>query len=252
MPRVVIADDEPIAREGIRTQLKKQPAFEVVAECANGLEAVEAIRELAPDLVFLDVQMPELDGFGVVHAIGADRMPAVVFVTAYDAFALQAFEVSAVDYLLKPFDDERFHRAVQRATRQLDRRSVSDMGKQLESLTRVLTGGTKPLERIVVRSGGRIFFLNVAEIYWIKSADNYVELHLRKESHLLRETLNALEVKLEPRTFIRIRRSAMVNVDHVKELRPGFNGEYTIVLENGCLLESSRRYRKNLAPILGE
>ena len=249
--RVLIVDDEPIAREGVRLALARHPGYEIVGECANGMEAVVAIREHAPDLVFLDIQMPDLDGFGVVEAIGAAHMPIVLFVTAHDAFALKAFDVSAVDYLLKPFGDDRFDKALTRASLLLERRGVSEISRQLESLTRILGSADRPLDRIVVRTTGRIFFLNVSEIYWIRSADNYLELHLKRETHLIRETLGRLAAKLDPAEFIRIRASTIVNVRHVTELRTGSNGEYAVALENGTTLMSSRRYRTRLAPLLG-
>jgi two-component system LytT family response regulator len=250
MIRVVVVDDEPIAREGIRRQLVCEPGVEIVAECGDGLVAVETIRELAPDLVFLDVQMPGMDGFEVTRAIGIDVMPAVVFVTAYDKYALQAFEVNAVDYLLKPFDSERFQKAFQRARLQIERRTTEAINEKLEALLESMRPQQRYLERLVVKSAGRIFFLPVAEIDWIESADNYVNLHCGRESHLIRETLSSLESKLNPQDFLRVRHSAIVNLKRIKELRPLFKGEYEIVLQNGVKLTSSRRYRNKIMQIL--
>lgn len=250
--RTLIVDDEPIAREGVRVQLASDSRVEVVAECGNGLEAVAAIRDLLPDLVFLDVQMPEMDGFEVVEAIGAEAMPAVVFVTAYDKYALKAFDVSAVDYLLKPFDAERFQKAFQRAKDQIKRRNVASVNKTLHALLETVSTSRKYLERFVVKSAGRIFFLQVAEIDWIEAADNYVSLHVGRECHLVRETLTALEAKLNPDDFIRIRHSAIVNTKRIKELQPLFKGEYQILLHNGAKLTSSRRYRNRITDLLGE
>jgi two-component system, LytTR family, response regulator len=250
--RTLIVDDEPIAREGVRVQLAKDSRVEVVAECGNGLEAVTAIRELSPDLVFLDVQMPGMGGFEVVEAIGAEAMPAVIFVTAYDKYALQAFDVSAVDYLLKPFDAERFQKAFQRARDQLQKRNVASVNVALRSLLETIQPSRKYLERFVVKAAGRIFFLPVVEIDWIEAADNYVSLHTGRESHLIRETLTALEDKLNPDDFIRIRHSAIVNVKRIKELHPLFKGEYQILLYTGAKLTSSRRYRHRIADLLGE
>jgi two-component system LytT family response regulator len=244
--RVMIVDDEPIAREGVRTQLTREPGVEIVAECGDGLEAVEAIRELSPDLLFLDVQMPGMDGFEVVQTIGIDAMPAVVFVTAYDKYALRAFEVNAVDYLLKPFDSERFQKAFQRARLQIQRRTAETINQKLEALLASMRPRERYLERLVVKSGGRIFFLAVGEIDWIESADNYVSLHAGRESHLIRETLTSLEAKLNPEEFLRIRHSAIVNVKRIKELHPLFKGEYEIVLQNGVKLTSSRRYSQRI------
>lgn len=250
--RALIVDDEPIAREGVRVQLLKDPMAEIVGECANGLEAVYAIQTLAPDVVFLDVQMPRIDGFEVLQAIGPDAMPAIVFVTAYDKYALQAFEVNAVDYLLKPFDTERFQRAFQRAKAQLQKQNVDAINQQLQTLLDSIQGDKKYLERLVVKSSGRIFFLQVSEIDWIEAADNYVSLRTGRESHLIRQTLSGLETKLDPQDFVRFRHSAIVNVRRIKELHPLFKGEYEIVLQNGTKLTSSRRYRRNIALLLDE
>jgi two-component system LytT family response regulator len=248
--RIVIVDDEPIAREGIRTQLLREPSVEIVAECGDGLEAVETIRELSPDLAFLDVQMPGMSGFEVMQTVGVDAIPAVIFVTAYDKYALQAFEVNAVDYLLKPFDDERFQKAFQRALVQIERSTTAIINENLKALLESLKPGARYLERLVVKSKGRIFFLPVSEIDWIESADNYVSLHSGRETHLIRETLTALETKLSPQEFLRVRHSAIVNVKRIRELRPLFKGEYEIVLQNGTKLTSSRRYRRHLEELL--
>jgi two-component system LytT family response regulator len=250
--RTLIVDDEPIAREGLRVQLAKDSRVEIVAECGNGLEAVTAIQGLLPDLVFLDVQMPGMDGFEVVEAIGAEAMPAVVFVTAHDKYALQAFDVSAVDYLLKPFDAERFQKAFQRARDQIQKRDVASVNKTLRSLLESIRPSRKYLERFVVKSSGRIFFLQVDEIDWLEASDNYVSLHTGRETHLIRETLTALEAKLNPEDFIRIRHSAIVNIKRISELHPLFKGEYQILLQSGATLTSSRRYRNRIAELLGE
>jgi len=248
--RVVIVDDEPIAREGVRTQLLREPEVEIVAECGDGVEAVERIRELSPDLVFLDVQMPGMDGFEVVQNVGVEALPAVVFVTAYDKYALQAFDVNAVDYLLKPFDKERFQKAFQRARLQIQRKSAATINEKLEALLESMRPQNRYLERLVVKSGGRIFFLPVSEIDWIESADNYVNLHSGRESHLIRETLTSLETKLNTEEFLRIRHSAIVNVKKIRELHPLFKGEYEIVLQNGVKLTSSRRYKHRVERLL--
>jgi two-component system LytT family response regulator len=244
---VLIIDDEPIARRGVRLQLKGDPEVEIVGECANGPEAVAAIQKLAPDLVFLDVQMPEMDGFEVIEAIGVERMPRVIFVTAYDQYTLRAFEVHALDYLLKPFDRERFLKALNHARSSLER---GEFNRQLIRLLDDRLAARKPLERLVIKSGGRIYFLNVEEVDWIEAADNYVELHVGRESHLLRETISGLAARLDPARFLRIRHSTIVNLERVKELRPLFRGEYLIILRDGTELTSSRRYRKNLDAIL--
>ncbi|MGQ0760751.1 MAG: LytR/AlgR family response regulator transcription factor [Acidobacteriota bacterium] len=250
--RTIIADDEPLARRGIRAQLKHEKDFEVISECRNGHEAVKTIEIESPDLVFLDVQMPELDGFGVVEAIGAARMPAVIFVTAYDRYALRAFEVHALDYLLKPFDDERFAGALQRARRHIERKDIDDLGRRLQGLLDDLQPRQKFVDRLVIKSAGRIFFLSVAEVDWIEAADNYVRLHASSGSHLLRETMNNLEKKLDPNQFLRIHRSRIVNIQRVKELRPLFRGEYDIMLKDGTRLETGRGYRDRIQKLMTE
>lgn len=250
--RALIVDDEPIARRGIRLQLETQPHIEIIGECVNGLEAVAAIQEHSPNLVFLDVQMPEMDGFEVIQAVGFEQMPTVVFVTAYDQYAIRAFEVHAVDYLLKPFDRERFCSALDHAISHIERRATGDLREQLLALLEQHHPGRRYLERLVVKSAGRIFFLAVAEIDWIEAADNYVELHVGKQSHLVRQTLSHLETRLDPNQFVRIRHSTIVNVRKIKELRPSTSSEYDVVLHSGEVLASSRRYRKNLSAILNE
>lgn len=244
--RTVIVDDEPLARRGIRAQLKEEKDIEIISECRNGKEAVEAIETQAPDLVFLDVQMPELDGFGVLDAVGVDRMPAVIFVTAYDRYALRAFEVHALDYLLKPFDDDRLARAIERVRRQIERQSIDDLSRRLQGLLDDMQSARKHVERLVIKSAGRIFFLSVGEIDWIEAADNYVRLHAGRESHLLRETMNNLEKKLDPEEFLRVHRSRIVNIRKIKELQPLFRGEYDITLRDGTRLESGRGYRERI------
>jgi len=248
--RTVIIDDEPLARRGIRAQLNQQKDFEVVGECRNGREAVGAIETHAPDLVFLDVQMPELDGFGVVEAVGAEKMPAVIFVTAYDHYALRAFDVHALDYLLKPIDDERFTRAVERARRQIERNALNDLSRRLQGLLNDLKPPRKHVERLVIRSGSRISFLSVSEVDWIEAADNYVRIHAGRESHLLRDTMANLEKRLDPDQFLRIHRSRIINVRKLKQLQPLFRGEYQIMLEDGTRLETGRGYRDRVLQLL--
>lgn len=202
--------------------------------------------------MFLDVQMPGMDGFDVMKAVSAETSPAIVFVTAYDKYALRAFEVNAVDYLLKPFDKERFQKAFQRAKADIQSRDAETLNRRLQSLLDSIRPRQKYLERLVVKSSGRIFFLQVTEIDWIEAADNYVSLHIGRESHLIRETLTALEARIDPEEFVRIRHSAIVNIKKIKELHPLFKGDYEIELRNGTKLTSSRRYRSNLAGLLGE
>jgi two-component system, LytTR family, response regulator len=250
--RVLIVDDEPIAREGVRVQLLKYADVIISGEAANGLEAAAAIRELVPDIVFLDVQMPGMSGFEVLEALGTRNLPAIVLVTAYDKYALQAFEINAIDYLLKPFDAERFARAFERARRELEKTRAAAINQRLQTLLETVLPQKKFLDRMVVKASGRIFFLPIAEIDWIEAADNYARLHVGRESHLIRETLSSLESRLNPELFLRIRHSAIVNIKHIRELHPLFKGEYEILLQNGAKLVTSRRYRGKIASLLGE
>lgn len=248
--RTLIVDDEPLARERIRTLLADELDTEMIGEYANGYEAVIAIERDKPDLLFLDVQMPELDGFGVLQRLGAEKLPAVIFVTAYDQYALRAFEVHALDYLLKPFDRERFQKALQRARLQIQQAKDGDLNQRLLALLENLQPERKWLERLVVKSGGRVFFLKIEEIDWIEAAGNYVRLHTGRESHLLRETIKNLESQLDPKKFLRLNRSTIVRIDRIKELQPWFNGEYAIILQDGSRLTSSRGYREKLDTLL--
>ncbi len=238
--RVLIVDDEPLARERIRTLLSAEPDIEIVGEANDGASAISAIRKLSPGLVFLDVQMPEMDGFAVLEQLGLASMPAVIFVTAFDHYAIKAFEVSALDYLLKPFDRERFSKAVERA------RCGSDIGARVRAVLEKWKERPKFADRIVVRSGGRVFFLRVEELDWIEAAGNYVRLHSGDEEHLYRETMSRLETILDPARFARIHRSAIVNIDRVKELHPLFRGDYEVVLRNGRKLTLHRSFRARL------
>ena len=251
--RALIADDEPLARERKRSLLGAEQDIEIVGEARDGVETVEAILSQSPDLVFLDVHMPKLDGFEVIQTVGPDRMPAVVFVTAYDQHALRAFEVQALDYLLKPFDSERFQGALRRVRRQIDSRETGDIGQRLLALVRDLRPASQArTDRLVVKSGGRLYFLRADEIDWIEAAGNYVRLHVGAEGHLLRETMNSIESRLNPEIFFRIHRSHIVNIERIKELQPWFNGEYVVILRNGARLTLSRGYREKLQERLGK
>jgi two-component system, LytTR family, response regulator len=250
--RTMVIDDEPVARERIVGLLQQEQDIELIGECADGNQAVNAIQQQSPDLVFLDVQMPACDGFNVIQQIGADRMPAVVFVTAYDEYALRAFEVHAIDYLLKPFGRDRFQQTLRHAREHLERRRAGDLGKRLLALVQDLKPEPQKLDRLVVKSGGRVFFLRTDQIDWIEAAGNYVRLHLQEDSHLFRETMNNMEARLDVRRFVRIHRSRIVNTDRIKELQPWFNGEYVVVLQNGARLTLSRGYREKLQERLGK
>lgn len=254
--RTLIADDEPLARDKIKTHLENEPNIEIIAECADGHEAVAAIQKYTPDLIFLDVQMPELDGFGVLDAIASSKMPNIIFVTAYDQYALRAFEVHALDYLLKPFDRQRFQRALERARSHILKEKSGEINERLLALLEDLraekeqSAKQKLVDRLVIKSAGRVFFRKVEEIDWIEAAGNYVRLHVGKESHLIRETMNSLEARLDPTQFLRIHRSYIVKIDRIKEFQPLFNGEYILTLQNGKQLASSRGYRDKLGQLL--
>jgi two-component system LytT family response regulator len=250
--RTLITDDEALARDRLRKLLEEETDVEIVGECADGRQALDFIQRESPDLVFLDVQMPELDGFGVLAALPAERLPAVVFVTAHDKFALRAFEVHAVDYLLKPFDRERFQTALRRARHHVQHRQSGELTQRLTALLAEIKPGVKHLERLAVKSGGRVLFLKTDEIDWIEAADNYVSLHVGNETHLHRETMSSLEELLPPAKFLRISRSTIVNVDRIKELQPLFHGEYAVLLRNGTRLTLSRSYRDKLNQLLGK
>ena len=249
--RVLVADDEPLARERLRTLLAPEDWVEVVAECPTGIEAIDAIGRLEPDLVFLDVQMPGANGFDVIEAIGPARMPLVVFVTAFDHYALRAFDVHALDYLLKPFDRQRFHEALVRARQHLERPANGDLERRLLELVQDLKPNAQRLERFVIKSGGRVFFVRANEIDWIEAAGNYVKLHVGTETHLFRDTMNSIESQLDSDVFFRIHRSHIINIERVKELQPWFNGEYVVFLKNGTRLTLSRSYRDKLQERLG-
>jgi two-component system LytT family response regulator len=244
--RALVVDDEPMARDRVLSLLQHEEDVEVVGECADGTQAVAAIQNHAPDLVFLDVQMPGHNAFDVIEAVGAERMPPVIFVTAYDEYALKAFEVHALDYLLKPFGRDRFQQTLQHARSHVERRRAGDLGRKLLALVNDIKPEPPRLERLVVKSGGRVFFLRTDEIDWIEAAGNYVRLHLGGESHLFRETMNHMEARLDSRQFVRIHRSRIVNTDRVKELQPWFNGEHVVILQNGTRLTLSRGYRDKL------
>ncbi len=248
--RTLIVDDEELGRKRIRKLLSLESEFEIVGESRDGREAIRAVEKLAPDLVFLDVQMPELGGFDVVAQIAPGKMPVIVFVTAYDQFALKAFEAQALDYLLKPFDDERFAQSLQRARTYLNGNGVGDMEKRLARLVNGLPGQSKHLTRVAVKSAGRVLFLKAAEIDWIEAAGNYVNLHVGKESYLLRGRMSELEKQFDPEQFFRIHRSTIVNLDRVKELRPLFKGEGIVVLKDGQQLSASRICSQRLQKLL--
>ncbi len=244
--RTLIVDDEPLACDRIRMMLDGEPELEIIAECRNGNDALRTIEKLKPDLVFLDIQMPELTGFEVLDRLDPARMPVVIFVTAYDQYALKAFEVSALDYLLKPFDRERFKRALDRARAELDRRKSGAVNEKVLKLLSELQRSKQYVDKLIVRAGGRVLFLRADEIDWIEAAGNYVRLHAGKEQYLYRETMTKLEEQLNPDRFARIHRSTIVNIERIKELQPWFRGDYMVVLRDNSKLLLSRTYRGRL------
>ncbi|HEU4562642.1 MAG TPA: LytTR family DNA-binding domain-containing protein [Longimicrobium sp.] len=247
--RAVVVDDEALARERLRTLLAGYPSVELVAECGDGVEAVGAVAELRPDLLFLDVQMPELDGFGVLRALdGEAPLPEIVFVTAYDRYALQAFEVHALDYLLKPFTRRRFYEAMEHVLARLAQRGTDQ--SNLAALIQSLPTAERP-ERIAVRTTRGVEFVRVAEVARVEAEGNYVKLHTAGGAFLLRRTLKALAAQLDPRKFVQVHRSALVNVDRIARLEPWFHGEFVVVMDDGARLTSSRTYSANLRRLAG-
>jgi two-component system, LytTR family, response regulator len=256
----MIVDDEPLARAAIRLLLKADAEVEVIAEAGSGAEAVRLISRHSPDLLFLDIQMPGMSGFDVLEQIDAQRIPAIIFVTAFDQYALRAFEVHALDYLLKPFDDARFEKALRQAKTQIEQREINKLSQKLFALLEDREEKRQPLHdqparpsylaRFMIKTAGRIFFLKVDEIDWIGAEDYYVKLHVGRKSHLLRETMNDLEAKLDPEKFLRIHRSSIVNLDRVKEMHAHFNGDYVVILQDGTELKLSRSRREQLQSLL--
>ena len=250
--RAAIVDDEPLARRRIRNLLVEAPDVEVIAECANGKDAIESLEASPPDLLFLDIQMPEVDGFDVLQAVGVGRVPAVIFVTAYDQFALRAFEAHALDYLLKPFDDERFGAALERARERIRQQQGSDVDRRLQALLENVRGDHGYLRRLLVPSGHRSIFVRTEHIDWIEAERNYIRLHVGGRAHLLRENLSHIVSALDPRTFCRIHRSIIVNIDRIQAVEALFRGEYQVVLHDGTKLTSGRSYRRNLHAVMGK
>lgn len=241
--RVLIVDDEPLARKRIRRFLADEPGISAIDECGNGAEAIRLVRDTSPDLLFLDIQMPGIGGFETLQSIGAECMPCVVFVTAYDQHALKAFEVHALDYLLKPFTQDRFRRSLDRARVQLANGGAGENNPGLTALVRKLRVEQEFLTRFMIKSSNRVVFIKANEVDWIESAANYALLHVGDKTHLVRETMRALETKLCPDTFQRVSRSAIVNLERVKELQPLGKGQYVIILNNGKQLTMTRGIR---------
>ena len=248
--RTAIADDEPLARERIASMLQPHDNYEVVAQCKDGAEAVAAIRKDRLDLVFLDVRMPELDGFQVLDALGGAPVPAIIFVTAFEDYAIRAFEVSALDYLLKPFDRARFEKTLAKFEEQFQRGRMG-ISDELRQFLSTLGAGTEAYaSRFPIKSAGDIYFVRTEEIDWIDAAGNYTALHVAGRKHLIRETMKSVESKLDPRKFVRVHRSAIINIDRLRKLQPYFHGEYVVTLQDGTTLTSSRGYSDRLRALL--
>jgi two-component system LytT family response regulator len=245
---IAIVDDEPLARKGMRSLLERDPEVAVVAECRNGAEAARTLKAGGVDIVFLDVQMPSKSGFDVIAEVGAESMPVVIFVTAYEDYAIRAFDAHALDYLLKPFSDERFHVALRRAKDHVRQQRAGDLGRRLAELVKERPGGRAGsyLNRVIVRSAGRVSFVPVRDIDWIEAQDYYVELHSGGKSHLVRETLKELQQRLDPRLFVRIHRSAVVNVRKVREIVSDEDGRSSAILLDGTALPLTRQRREAL------
>jgi two-component system LytT family response regulator len=247
--RVLIVDDEQLARKRIADLLQQDSDVQIVGQVGNGTEALQLVQQGMPDLIFLDVQMPESDGFELLEAIGSEAMPAVILVTAYDKYALRAFDIQAVDYLLKPFSETRFRQALERAKEQISntRQSVHPESRVPQNGS---TNGKKYSSRLVIKSGGKVLFIRTGEIDYVEAAGNYLSIVVGKESHLIRDTMQNFETRLDPEHFIRIHRSTFVNIDRVRELQPLFGGEYAVMLRDGRQLTLSRTYRTRLQQLL--
>ncbi|MBP6672194.1 MAG: response regulator transcription factor [Bacteroidetes bacterium] len=253
MIRAIIVDDEPLAREKVQLFARDAHDIEIIDTCANGFEALTSFQKNRPDLIFLDIQMPEMNGFEFLQQIGPEHYPGIIFITAYDEFALKAFEFHALDYLLKPYDRERFNKAVDHARHSLRSKPLTDdSDEQLKALLHSMMNPSSVLERLIVKTGGRVVFLRIEEIDWMEAAGNYVKLHTGNESHLVRETMNNLEQQLPPSKFIRVHRSTIVNIEKIKELQPYFNGEYKVILHNNTHIIMSRGFKENFTKVLGK
>jgi two-component system, LytTR family, response regulator len=252
MIRVCVIDDEPIACRKIQRMLKDDPEIETVGVCSNGEEAREAIEKLLPDLVFLDVQMPEMDGFEVLKSLNVEKMPHVIFVTAYDHYAIRAFEVHALDYLLKPFDRKRFQEALNHGKTQIGQDRNRTNKSELKALLEEMKTAPRYLERLVIKAHGKVFFLKTDAIDWIEAQGKYELVHAGQESHLIREGMGKLESELDPKKFVRIHKSTIVNIDRIEHLQPLFHGDFRAFLRNGTRLTVSRRHREKLEKFLGK
>lgn len=251
--KVLIVDDEPLARNYIRRLLGAEPDIKIIGECGNGKEAVGLIKSASPDLVFLDVQMPEMDGFSTLKNLDNRNLPLIIFTTAYEEYAVRAFEIHAIDYLLKPFDQVRFLQSLTYARERLSSSSEKEANsRQFTELLKNLEEKPPYLKRLLIKKDGRIVFLKTEEIDWIKADDKYINLFSANSSHLVRQTLNAIKTQLDPQVFVQISRSVIVNVERIRELQTMFSGEYVVVMTDATELAVSRNYKNELFDILGK
>lgn len=248
--RCIVVDDEPPARQLLRLMLQDQPSVELVAECATGPQAVAGIREHRPDLVFLDIQMPQQDGFQVLQELSPGEFPAVIFVTAYDRYAVKAFELNAIDYLLKPFDDERLATAIGRARDRLAQRDRAELDRQVAAALAVLRAGDTDRRRLSIKEGDRTYLHRIDEIDWVEADAKYVKIHSGKRTYVMRETMKAMEDRLAGADFVRVSRSAIVNLDRIREIQPWFNGDYVLILQNGTEVTTTKGYRDELTRLI--
>ncbi len=244
--RALIVDDEPLGRKMVRQMLNTHPEIEITGECQNGLDAIKETELMNPDLVFLDIHMPQINGFEYLEQLPKEEQPAIIFVTAYDEYAIRAFEVNACDYLLKPYNQERFDQALERGTQQIRHQNADDINEQLRDFLSENRAAEKFIERFIIKKSGRVFFLKSEEILWIEAEGNYVLMHTAREKHLFREAISRLAETLNPQKFQRIGRSTIVNLDFVQEMQPWFRGNYKVILRNGTELKLSPHYRENV------
>jgi two-component system LytT family response regulator len=248
--RTLIVDDEPIARKGIRRFLNAESDIEIIGECADGVEAVEMIQQQKPDLVLLDIQMPELDGFGVIEALEGKNIPVVIFITAFDEFALKAFSVHALDYLLKPLKQEQFHVALERAKAILGFKQKKQFEEQLNTMLKFVSSHRTYLERLIIKSNKSIIVLNVRDVDWFEAYGDYIRVHCNMKTHLIKNTMTELEKSLDPKMFVRVHRSTILQLNRVKELRPLSNGDYVVTLSDGANVSLSRTYSEKVLEAL--
>jgi two-component system, LytTR family, response regulator len=248
--RTLIIDDEPLAREGLRMLLAEDPEIITISEARNGREGLEKIQQDKPDLIFLDMQMPEMGGLELVRSIGASQMPLTVFVTAYDRYAIDAFDANAIDYLLKPVTAQRFYLALTRAKQRLKATHPGGASDEIRSLLEALSPATRYIDRIAVKGRSKTTFVEVRSIDWVEASENYVQIHVADKAHLVAGTISALEKALDPALFVRVHRSAIVNRTQIREVEPGVHGEYQLTLHCGQILHSGRQYRENLKHLL--